>query len=850
MLDKKVIVIISVMLLVTLVGLYFAYSSDSDLEIKKNEKIFRLSNINSFSLDQIGIDTISESADVIENGSSFTLDYGEEEIDITLRVVFQDASYCPVPEVIDPVIPDQPIDDGVFGGVEPVPEETEEFYTFDQIIIPTDGRVTYEWKFTPISDQSVEAFVPITPDNFEGLIIIKTKEEYNLDGKRLVNPNRIIDFSDLEREVSRVTHNPDIDDIIEYSIKPQAWNTELTQVNTTYFQIRIILKDGYSLTGSDVIFFDPTITLTDISTLGTVTNVTKENNFSHLSITTTAPYSGINLYMPFDTNTSTTTTYDYSQYSNDGTYQAEARFNNSGLMGGVVLLDGVNDWVDLPDTALTASQNFTIMMWLKVMDSQASGANVYAFGSDFGNRNYIGVTGSSDTWFIRKGSTTVTELTFGYAPNTWIHVALTYNTNTGNVSFYVNGTVIVSAIDTNTNAITDLNLGSFGDGTDSFFNGSIDQIIILNSTRLTDAQILDYYRNSSTIFFPSGEQVFTNINVSSAGTENRINISLNQILNMPGANFTVQIGDVSGASYTYGSTYQIDRTTGNVSNISTATPNNISLKVIFNPHNSSTAFYTPVLQRNIILNSYTVAGAGGAVCPDGSITVNGSTHCANNFTSNSTVGAVAWTNPSNAQLQDNTYATSTLLITQQSNYLRAKNFTWGVPATATIRGIKVELERSADTLSAISDTSVRLMLHNGTIGSDRSNATTWTTSDQLVTYGNATDLWGLPLTPTLLNNSDFGFVISVTGGAAGTAQVDSINMTVYYTTDTCTYSTGNWNVLCSDNCIINTNYNLANNNLTLTGTGIFSILSNITNINYFTKANACTVIKRNGAIVG
>ncbi len=46
--------------------------------------------------------------------------------------------------------------------------------------------------------------------------------------------------------------------------------------------------------------------------------------------------------------------------------------------------------------------------------------------------------------------------------------------------------------------------------------------------------------------------------------------------------------------------------------------------------------------------------------------------------------------------------------------------------------------------------------------------------------------------------------------------------------DTCTYTTGNWDVLCSDNCTITTISSLPNNNLTLSGTGTFTILANIT----------------------
>ena len=47
--------------------------------------------------------------------------------------------------------------------------------------------------------------------------------------------------------------------------------------------------------------------------------------------------------------------------------------------------------------------------------------------------------------------------------------------------------------------------------------------------------------------------------------------------------------------------------------------------------------------------------------------------------------------------------------------------------------------------------------------------------------------------------------------------------------DTCTYSSGNWAVLCSDNCVITSNIDLGGNNITITGTGTFRTTANISN---------------------
>lgn len=53
--------------------------------------------------------------------------------------------------------------------------------------------------------------------------------------------------------------------------------------------------------------------------------------------------------------------------------------------------------------------------------------------------------------------------------------------------------------------------------------------------------------------------------------------------------------------------------------------------------------------------------------------------------------------------------------------------------------------------------------------------------------------------------------------------------TVNTSADTCTYSSGNWNVDCSDNCSITSNVVVDSGaNITLSGTGFFEILANIT----------------------
>jgi hypothetical protein len=60
--------------------------------------------------------------------------------------------------------------------------------------------------------------------------------------------------------------------------------------------------------------------------------------------------------------------------------------------------------------------------------------------------------------------------------------------------------------------------------------------------------------------------------------------------------------------------------------------------------------------------------------------------------------------------------------------------------------------------------------------------------------------------------------------------------------DTCTYSSGNWDVTCSDNCSITSDVDLGGNNLTLSNNlGTFNVEANITNFDKLFKYDLCQI---------
>ncbi len=152
-------------------------------------------------------------------------------------------------------------------------------------------------------------------------------------------------------------------------------------------------------------------------------------------------------------------------------------------------------------------------------------------------------------------------------------------------------------------------------------------------------------------------------------------------------------------------------------------------------------------------------------------------------TDNSAVGSIAWGSMSDVYSSNDVYATISLGAPSSiGHYLTATGFNINVPTTATILGIIVEVEKRQIS-GSVKDYAVRV-IKSGSIGStDRSLATTWPTSETVVSYGSGGDLWGTTWTPAQINAVDFGVAIAaqdnIIGGSLG--WVDHIRVTVFYT---------------------------------------------------------------------
>jgi len=120
---------------------------------------------------------------------------------------------------------------------------------------------------------------------------------------------------------------------------------------------------------------------------------------------------------------------------------------------------------------------------------------------------------------------------------------------------------------------------------------------------------------------------------------------------------------------------------------------------------------------------------------------------------------------------------------ESSHYLRATHFDFtGIPAGATIDGIVAEFEKKSDS-GFIDDDHVYIVKAGTEQGTNKALGT-WSTTESYVSYGGATDKWGLTWTQDLINSTDFGVSINCYNGEydeGDIAYVDHVRITVYYT---------------------------------------------------------------------
>lgn len=146
-----------------------------------------------------------------------------------------------------------------------------------------------------------------------------------------------------------------------------------------------------------------------------------------------------------------------------------------------------------------------------------------------------------------------------------------------------------------------------------------------------------------------------------------------------------------------------------------------------------------------------------------------------------------WTNPTGVTLNSALTATYSVAFvgagSATSEFLEAFDFDLNIPSTDTILGVEVHVSASRDVQTATFNT-VQLIDDTGTItGNNNAAGEALSSTTTTFTFGGPTDLWGLVLTPAIVNDPDFGFAMrfdfSTPAPATVTVSVPVVTLCVY-----------------------------------------------------------------------
>lgn len=159
----------------------------------------------------------------------------------------------------------------------------------------------------------------------------------------------------------------------------------------------------------------------------------------------------------------------------------------------------------------------------------------------------------------------------------------------------------------------------------------------------------------------------------------------------------------------------------------------------------------------------------------------------------------SWSSPNNVTLNNSSSpATATLSSTDSaggvSNFLLCTNFGFNLPTTtASINGIQVGFTRYQPINSTgCNDHSAKIIRGGSIVGSEHALGGAWPKTATTVTYGNASDTWGISnWAYTDINSNNFGFAISAINNLFAVnafAEAVYVQITVWYTTATITWT--------------------------------------------------------------
>lgn len=139
-----------------------------------------------------------------------------------------------------------------------------------------------------------------------------------------------------------------------------------------------------------------------------------------------------------------------------------------------------------------------------------------------------------------------------------------------------------------------------------------------------------------------------------------------------------------------------------------------------------------------------------------------------------------WSGTSNVFASDNTYASSLgVTADDTTQFLDITSFGFAIPGGAVITGVEVAVE--VKSTGTVETRLVRLIVGGTAGGTNLSGSEVWPGSDAAITYGGASELWGLTPSAFDVNAGNFGVRLQATQVSAGAqASVDHVTIKVYY----------------------------------------------------------------------
>ena len=222
-----------------------------------------------------------------------------------------------------------------------------------------------------------------------------------------------------------------------------------------------------------------------------------------------------------------TTAKDTSGNNNNGTLSGSPAWTN-GKFGNAVKFDGVNDCVLLgtPSSLQMGNGAVTVSSWVKL--TGLTGIRQIFYGGAIGSANGYGLafnTNSTDIRYETMGSTggrQIYIINAGITLNQWYHIEAVFDGVNNVMQLYVNGVQKHAVSITDPGNVTGNNfvIGSYSNGSDLYFPGSIDQVRIYPYAR-TPAQIAyDYNRGGPVGWWKMDECQGTTINDASGNGNN------------------------------------------------------------------------------------------------------------------------------------------------------------------------------------------------------------------------------------------------------------------------------------------------------------------------------------------